>query len=169
MNQKSLGKFVFEKRRNANLTQEELGSRIGYSPQAISKFEDGLASLSILVLPTLASTLGFLLDDIVDEGKNQAITSSVTLSIPMLARQIKLTRISLKLSQAKFAKEMGLSTRTIRNYEAGASVPPISYLLDLYDNFGIVPSKIIYLNEDLKSFDKKRRRKRRKKGRAKRR
>ena len=38
MNYDNIGKFIKEKRKNANLTQKELASRVGVTDKAISKW-----------------------------------------------------------------------------------------------------------------------------------
>ena len=42
MNQKKLGKIIAEKRKEKNMTQEELGEKIGVVGSSVSKWERGL-------------------------------------------------------------------------------------------------------------------------------
>lgn len=158
MNEESLGKLVLNKRKEIGLTQEELGKMIGYSPQAISKFEEGSASLSIMVLSSLISALNLNINEIVGIEEKQEERKEI-LPIPLLIKQIKQLRISQKLTQSEFGEKLSLSQRTIRNYEAGYSIPSISFLLKIYEVFSILPSKLIYQNKDLKEVKKRKHKK----------
>ncbi len=153
--EEKLGKIVLSKRKELGLTQEELGKKIGYSAQAISKFEDGSASLSVMVLPNLTQALNLKVNDIVGISEEKEEEKEI-LSIPLLAKQIKQFRKKLKLSQTEFGEKLSLSQRTIRNYEEGYSIPPISFLLKIYKVFSFPPSKLIYQNKELKEAKKKR-------------
>lgn len=159
MDQIELGKFIQSKRKRFHLTQEELGIKIGYSAQAISKFEEGCASISCFVLPILAETLNFKLDEIVIKRKDVIETSLTHVTLPLLIKQLKLIRLYNKISQNLFSTTLGISTRTIRNYERGISIPPISFLLDLHKNFKILPSEIMYVNQELAEFEEKKNKK----------
>ncbi len=157
--EEKLGKIVLNKRKELGLTQEELGKKIGYSAQAISKFEDGSASLSLMVLPNLTQALNLKINDIVGIPEEEEGQEKEVLPIPLLAKQIKQFRKKLKLSQGEFGEKLSLSQRTIRNYEEGYSIPPISFLLKIYEVFSFPPSKLIYQNKDLKEAKKKKRKK----------
>lgn len=50
-------------RKENRLTQEEFGSLLGVSAQAISKWEKGICYPDITFLPELAATLGCFIDD----------------------------------------------------------------------------------------------------------
>ena len=59
-----LGDNIADRRRRAGLTQDELGSRLGVSAQAVSKWERNISGPDIMLLPDLAHTLGVTLDDL---------------------------------------------------------------------------------------------------------
>lgn len=45
MNQEKIGKYIREKRKNKNITQQDLAKKIGVTDKAISKWENGLSFL----------------------------------------------------------------------------------------------------------------------------
>ena len=53
-----IGKNIAKYRKAKGWTQEELGSRLGVTNQAVSKWESGISMPDISLLPTLTSTLG---------------------------------------------------------------------------------------------------------------
>ncbi len=51
-------------RKNAGLTQEEVASHLGISPQAVSKWENDLSCPDIMLLPELAALYGKTVDEL---------------------------------------------------------------------------------------------------------
>ncbi|MCH5183627.1 MAG: helix-turn-helix transcriptional regulator [Oscillospiraceae bacterium] len=58
----NIGANIRKRRREAGLTQEELGTALGVSPQAISRWENGTSYPDIEFLPTLAKYFGVSVD-----------------------------------------------------------------------------------------------------------
>lgn len=58
-------------RLEARLSQEELGSRVGVSGQAVSKWESGLTSPDISALPMLSKVLGVSIDALFSAGPSK--------------------------------------------------------------------------------------------------
>lgn len=55
---------IAKRRRELNLTQEELASRIGVSAQAVSNWERNAGYPDVLLIPSLANALGISTDDL---------------------------------------------------------------------------------------------------------
>lgn len=74
MNQKKIGKFIAECRKNKSLTQEQLANKLGISDRAISKWERGLnlpdASLMIELCNILGINVNELLTGEIIEKEN---------------------------------------------------------------------------------------------------
>jgi len=60
----SIGKNIAKYRKAAGMTQEELGTSLGVTNQAVSKWESEVSMPDILLLPQIASVLGISLEDI---------------------------------------------------------------------------------------------------------
>ncbi len=60
----SIGKNIAKYRKAKNLTQEELGAKIGVTNQAVSKWESGVSMPDVMLLPEIAGALGISLEDI---------------------------------------------------------------------------------------------------------
>lgn len=65
LNEKETGNFIRELRKQAGLTQKELGGKIGISDKAISKWERGLSFPDITLLPRLAETFQVSVGEII--------------------------------------------------------------------------------------------------------
>lgn len=64
--EKTISQKIIDLRREAGLTQEQLGERLGISGQAVSKWERGESMPDILLLPDLCDALGTNLDSLLD-------------------------------------------------------------------------------------------------------
>lgn len=73
----SIGKNIAKYRKALNLTQEQLGERLGVTNQAVSKWESEVSMPDIMLLPQIADVLGVSLEDIYGIAKN-AETASVS-------------------------------------------------------------------------------------------
>ena len=63
MHDKSIGDVIKEYRTSANLTQSELASRLGVSPQIISQYERGIKKPKIETVAKIANALGVEITD----------------------------------------------------------------------------------------------------------
>ena len=66
----TIGKRIAALRKEKGLTQEELASHMGVSPQAVSKWENDQTCPDISALPKLARLLGVSVDELL-EGKQE--------------------------------------------------------------------------------------------------
>lgn len=67
----TLGKRIAALRKEKGLTQEELAEKLGVSPQAVSKWENGQSCPDISLLPLLAEFFGVTTDHLLMGGKAQ--------------------------------------------------------------------------------------------------
>jgi len=63
-----LGSRIADKRRERGLTQNQIADRMGVTPQAVSKWERGLACPDIAFLDDLADLLGMSIDALLRGG-----------------------------------------------------------------------------------------------------
>ena len=67
----SLGENIKKRRRNSNLTQEELGYIVGVHPNTIRKWEKGISSPNATELKSIAEALKTTTDDLYSETSIQ--------------------------------------------------------------------------------------------------
>lgn len=63
-NMKDMSKVIAEKRKKAGLTQEAFAAQLGITPQAISKWENGVGFPDITLLPSIAKVLNVSIDEL---------------------------------------------------------------------------------------------------------
>lgn len=66
MNQVTIGKYISQKRRELNLTQEELAEKLGVSNKTISKWENGKCMPDYSIIQNLCDTLHTTLAELMD-------------------------------------------------------------------------------------------------------
>lgn len=59
------GKYIAEKRKKKNLTQEQLGDYLNVNSKTVSKWERGICMPDISILPSLAKKLGTSIENII--------------------------------------------------------------------------------------------------------
>lgn len=70
MDNKKVGTTIFQLRNSKNMTQAELGARIGVSFQAVSKWERGETLPDVSLLPSLADALETTIDYLLRSGES---------------------------------------------------------------------------------------------------
>ena len=66
MNQITIGKYISQKRRESNLTQEELAEKLGVSNKTISKWENGKCMPDYSIIQNLCDALHTTLAELMD-------------------------------------------------------------------------------------------------------
>jgi len=69
MNQEKIGKFIQEKRKNKNLTQQQLAEKLGITKNAVSKWERGLSLMDMSLLKPLSEILDVSIVEIINGEK----------------------------------------------------------------------------------------------------
>lgn len=71
MNQIITGKFIAKKRRELNLTQEQLGEKLSVSNKSVSKWETGKCMPDYSVIAPLCQELGISISELLDGEENE--------------------------------------------------------------------------------------------------
>ena len=69
MDQIKIGKFIAELRKEKNMTQQQLGDKIGVSYKAISKWENGRGLPELSTLKPLSEELGISINELLSGEK----------------------------------------------------------------------------------------------------
>jgi len=71
MNQIIIGKFIAQKRREQNLTQEQLGEKLGVSHKSVSKWETGKCMPDYSVIEPLCQALNISISELFNGEENE--------------------------------------------------------------------------------------------------
>lgn len=82
MDNKKIGLFIAEKRKNQNLTQKQLADKIGVTDKAVSRWETGKGMPEVSLLQPLSKALGVSLCELlngeaVEQNDNSKITDEI--------------------------------------------------------------------------------------------
>ena len=125
----TIGKRIALLRKEKGLTQEELASHMGVSPQAVSKWENDQTCPDISALPKLARLLGVTVDELL-EGKEE--TPAVRVLPPAERKDLKdmmlrvtvdsadgdRVRVNLPMALVEVAMEIGMEMPQINGQDA---------------------------------------------------
>lgn len=126
----TLGKRIAALRREKGMTQEELAEKLGVSPQAVSKWENGQSCPDISLLPKLAATFG-VTTDLLLTGE-QDTTPPVQMLPPEKRKDIKdmmlrilvesadgdKVRVNLPMALVQVAMDMGMELPQVNGNDA---------------------------------------------------
>lgn len=125
----TIGKRIALLRKEKGLTQEELATHMGISPQAVSKWENDQTCPDISALPKLAKLLGVTVDELL-EGKQELPAVRVLppeerkdmkdmlLRITVDSADGDKVRVNLPIALVEVAMEMGMAMPQINGNEA---------------------------------------------------
>ena len=68
-----IGKFIFQKRKEKNLTQNELAEKLFVSYQAVSQWENGNTNPDISIIPSIADVFGITIDELFGRPKKEPV------------------------------------------------------------------------------------------------
>lgn len=71
MNQEKIGKLIASLRKELNLTQSELGAKVGVGDRAVSKWERGITCPDISIINELSTILGITSDELLKGELNK--------------------------------------------------------------------------------------------------
>jgi|LAHS01.1.fsa_nt_gb transcriptional regulator with XRE-family HTH domain len=134
----SLGSYVATRRRTLGLTQQNLADALGYSVQAISKFENGLSQMDLSSLPTLAKALSLSLDELVHQSESvSGVACSFAFDADRLAKNLVFLRAKKGLTQQQAGEVAHISARSLANYEKGLFLPSLATVLIYLDYYQV--------------------------------
>ena len=125
----TIGKRIALLRKEKGLTQEELGTHMGVSPQAVSKWENDQTCPDISALPKLARLLGVSVDELL-EGKAELPAVRVLPPAerkPLTDMMLRVTvdsadgdrvRVNVPLALVEVAMEIGMEMPQINGTDA---------------------------------------------------
>jgi transcriptional regulator with XRE-family HTH domain len=151
-----LGEYVSFVRKKRGLTQKDLADKLGYTIQSISRFEQGEMQLALIVMPDLATLLGVSLDDLFARKipAEPLAKPNPRLDQAVLCANLISLRQSHRYSQDKEAELLGISARSVANYEQGETIPPFDITEKILGLYKIKPSTLFYENVDAPALSK---------------
>ena len=150
MGKMNFGAYISWRRKQLGHTQKELADLLHYTPQAISRLESTEGSLSCDLIPVICSFLECSVDDLYLRGEetHPATDEAEFLTQDQLAARLSLIREAYRLNQEDLAAKIGISAKSLCNYEKGRQIPPFAVIELFCDYFHVLPSQILLASGD---------------------
>ena len=87
MTQENIGKFIAEKRKEKNMTQEQLAEKLGVTNRSVSRWENGKTMPDYSLFPAICETLGVSISELL-EGKKVHKDNNLTDRIQLIIKLI---------------------------------------------------------------------------------
>ena len=155
--------LLLEKRKKLDITQAELAKALRFSVQTIAKYEAGTNEMDVSTLAPVARLLQVDCDSFIIgvDAKDNDYADIYTFDRFRFAKNLALVRIARKLSQCQLASKCGCSSRSIKNYEAGKSLPSLTVFFYMCRALSVRACDLMFIDlstrEEFKNASKARR------------
>lgn len=132
------GEIIASRRKKLNLSLQDLGNVVGYTAQAISRFEKGVVQIDMSLWGDLCKALdisvrSFLVGDI--NALTPWESGDSKFDEKKFSESIRYCRDCLLLSKKDLAAKLSINPQKISKWEKGASLPSIKEFIDLANFF----------------------------------
>ena len=124
MNQLTTGKFILKKRKEKNLTQEQLAEKLGVSNKTISKWETGKCMPDYSVIKNLCEELEITIAELMDgeEAEEKSVRTYDEEQIMDLLRRTQELEKQKKLIYGVLLIVMGIAIQALSHSISGSNV-----------------------------------------------
>lgn len=137
--------IIIKRRKELGLSQADVALSLGYTPQAISKFEKNSSSWPVTILPSLAKTLGLSINALFGyESRSETPYENKPIDTEALGKRLKKLREEKKVSLSEAAKSLGISPRSLFSYEEGSSIMGTLTFEVALHYYGVTPEELCY-------------------------
>lgn len=146
MEKMTIGQYIALRRKSLGLRQTDLGEKLSYSVQAISKIEKGQSEPAGATLPSLANALKVSLEDLfaLNENPENNLNKCPPFDNVTFSQNFAYLRLKENLSQKDLARILGISKRSVANYEQGTGVPSYESIKKLLAHFSLNASQLYF-------------------------
>mgnify|MGYP002625510523 CR=1 FL=1 len=141
--------LILKKRKEVGITQAEFAAALHYSVQTAAKYETGISEMDVVSLIVASRVLGIDVDNFIHgiDKKENDLADRCEFNADLFAKNIATARIARRVSQKNLAVAANCSTRSIKNYEAGNSVPSLTTFRLICDALDVKAHEFLF--EDL--------------------
>ncbi len=124
MDQSSIGKFIAQKRKELNLTQEQLAERLGVSNKTISKWENGKCMPDYSIVERLCEELKITISELMDgeEAEDKSVRVYDDAQILDLLRRTQELEKQKEILKGTLLIVMGIAFQALSHTIGGTDV-----------------------------------------------
>ena len=150
--QNVIGLKIKARRKELNMTADELAERIGKDRATIYRYESGsITNMPVSLLQPIASVLQVPVDFFIDNNKVMPESSAATkntYSRVAFAKQLRIQVASVGKTQKEVAEAIGVSTATFNDWIKGKKFPRVEKVELLAKYFGVTVAELMEENEN---------------------
>ncbi len=144
MDKISLGDFIRKRRKQLNISLNDLSNSLDISFQAVHKWEKGESFPDFIILGDLCNILQISIDDLLSLSYSNDYISNQTFNPDTFGKTLKNYQKNRNLSQKDLAKLTNINQSTISNIINQKGYPTIEQFIRLCDVFNISYSTLYY-------------------------
>ena len=144
MDQEKIGRFIAERRKEKNMTQEQMAEKIGVSSKSISRWENGKTMPDVSLFETLCEELNITVNELLKGEKITSKSKSINLSAKTLLDYTNYIKRKNKRIILTILFFMSLLPMLMNQYGGLKGVQEITGLINLLNPIGIL-SVILFL------------------------
>lgn len=144
MNQEKIGKFISERRKEKNITQEQLANKLGVTSKSISRWENGKTMPDISLFEPICNELNITIDELLKGRKINNKKTNYSLTIDTLIDYSKYIKRKNKRIILSILFIMSLLPMLLNQYGGLKGVQEITGLINLFNPIGII-SVVLYI------------------------
>jgi transcriptional regulator with XRE-family HTH domain len=124
MDQSSIGKFIAQKRKGLNMTQEQLAERLGVSNKTVSKWENGKCMPDYSIVERLCEELKITISELMDgeEAEDKSVRVYDDAQILDLLRRTQELEKQKKILKGTLLIVMGIAFQALSHTIGGTDV-----------------------------------------------
>lgn len=127
-----LGNRITELRKACDMSQKELGEKLGVSASAIGMYEQGRREPNKAMMIAIAKLFGVTTDYLLGaEGDTMGTEETINEITQRVGRNIRSIREQAGLSQDEFAEGFNVKQPTVANWETGKRQPDLNMLIQI--------------------------------------
>lgn len=140
----TIGRKIKNCRIEKNMTQLELGKKLGISPSTIGMYEQDRREPDANTIVKFATVFNVSTDYLLGYvAKQDVIITHASIEKIDMAARIRKLRLQKGLTQEELGNSINVQKAAISKYEIGRAVPSVDILIKLADLFGVSADYIL--------------------------
>ena len=144
MDQEKIGRFIAERRKDKNMTQEQMAEKLGVSSKSISRWENGKTMPDVSLFEVLCEELNITVNELLKGEKITSKNKSINLSAKTLLDYTNYVKRKNKRIILTILFVMSLLPMLMNQYGGLKGVQEITGLINLLNPIGII-SVVLFL------------------------
>ena len=138
-----IGSFLSARRKKLGLSLSEVGAVLGYTPQAVYRYEKGIVNIDLSIVDSFCKALNLSIDAFFSMKEDSLVPYSENEKFDELKfRSILEERLKDASIEKKICSRLSISASRLKKWVKGTSLPSVNEFLSLADILGYRPADL---------------------------